>query len=78
MRIHLAMQGTRVQALVGDDPACHRTTKPQLLRPHTLEPMLHNKRSPNDTAKTQYSAAAPKTVQNNAQPSAAFQEAGTL
>ena len=49
------MQGTRVQALVREDPTCHRATKPmrhnywahvpQLLKPVRLEPMLHNKRS---------------------------------
>ena len=68
------MQGTRAQSLVREDPACCGTAKP-LLRLHTLEPMLHNKRSPNDTAKTQRSAPAPKKVHNNHQPSAAFQEA---
>ena len=28
LRIHLPMQGTRVQALVREDPTCRRTTKP--------------------------------------------------
>ena len=28
LRIHLPMQGTRVQALVREDPTCHGTTKP--------------------------------------------------
>ena len=28
LRIHLPMQGTRVQALAREDPACRRGTKP--------------------------------------------------
>ena len=28
LRIHLPMQGTWVQALVREDPTCHRATKP--------------------------------------------------
>ena len=55
LRIRLPMQGTRVRALVWEDPTCHRATKPtchnywawapQLLKPACLEPVLHNKRS---------------------------------
>ena len=55
LRICLPMQGTRVQALVREDPTCRGATKPvhhnywahvlQLLKPVCLEPMLHNKRS---------------------------------
>ena len=55
LRIHLPMQGTRVQSLVWEDPTCRGATKPvshnywacmsQLLKPVGLEPMLHNKRS---------------------------------
>ena len=55
LRIHLPMQGTRVRALVREDPTCHGATKtvhhnywacvPQLLKPERLEPMLCNKRS---------------------------------
>ena len=55
LRIHLSMQGTRVGALVREDPTCHGATKPmrhnywacvpQLLKPTCLEPVLHNKRS---------------------------------
>ena len=55
LRIHLPMPGTRVRALVPEDPACCGTTKPvhhnywtrvpQLLKPVPLEPVLHNKRS---------------------------------
>ena len=59
LRICLPMQGTRVQALVQEDPTCRRATKPvshsywacvpQLLKLVCLEPMLHNKRShPNE------------------------------
>ena len=53
--IHLPMQGTRVRALVLEDPTCHGATKPvchnywahvpQLLKPTQLEPVLRNKRS---------------------------------
>ena len=49
------MQGTRVRALVWEDPTCHGATKPvhhnywahvpQLLKPVYLEPTLCNKRS---------------------------------
>ena len=49
------MQGTRVQALVREDPTCLGATKPvrhnywgrvpQLLKPMLLDPVLHNKRS---------------------------------
>ena len=28
LRVHLPMQGTRVQALVQEDPTCHGATKP--------------------------------------------------
>ena len=28
LRIHLPMQGTRVRALVREDPTCHRATNP--------------------------------------------------
>ena len=55
LRIRLPMQGTRVQALVQEDPTCRRATKPvrhnywacepQLLKPVCLEPVLCNKRS---------------------------------
>ena len=49
------MQGTRVRALVWEDPTCCGATEPvrhnyqacipQLLKPARLEPVLHNKRS---------------------------------
>ena len=55
LRIRLPVQGTRVRALVREDPTCHRATKPvhhnywarvpQLLKPMHLEPMLRNKRA---------------------------------
>ena len=55
LRIHLPMQGTRVQPLVQEDPTCRGATKPvhhnywahvlQLLKPVRLEPVLRNKRS---------------------------------
>ena len=55
LRIRLPMQGTRVWALVREDPSCRRATKPishnywacmpQLLKPTRLEPVLLNKRS---------------------------------
>ena len=41
LRIRLPMQGTRVRALVREDPTGHGATKPV-----RLEPMLRNKRSP--------------------------------
>ena len=43
LRIHLPMQGTRVWALVREDPTCHGATKP--VRHYwacALEPMSHN------------------------------------
>ena len=55
LRIRLPMQGTRVRALVQEDPTCCRATKPvchnywalmpQLLKPAHLEPVLCDKRS---------------------------------
>ena len=55
LRICLPMQGTRVWALVWEDPTCHGATKPvchnywahvpQLPKPAHLEPVLHSKRS---------------------------------
>ena len=55
LRMHLPMQGTRVRALVWEDPPCRGATKPrrhnywvhvpQLLKPMRLEPVLRNKRS---------------------------------
>ena len=55
LRICLPMQGTRVRALVWEDPICRGATRPvshnywacvpQLLKPVCLELMLHNKRS---------------------------------
>ena len=55
LRICLAVQGTRVQTLLWEDPACLRVTKPgshsywgheqQLVKPEHLEPQLGNKRS---------------------------------
>ena len=55
LRIRLPVQGTRVQALVQEDPTCRGATKPashnywarmpQLLKPVRLEPVLRNKRS---------------------------------
>ena len=55
LRIRLPVQGTRVRALVREDPTCRGATKPvchnylvcapQLLKPARLEPVLRNKRS---------------------------------
>ena len=44
LRICLPMQGTRVQALVREDPPCRVATKPVChnYRTCTLEPMSHN------------------------------------
>ena len=52
------MQGTRVRALIREDPTCRGATKPvrhdywarvpQLLKPTRLEPVLHNKRIHNN------------------------------
>ena len=54
LRVRLPMQGTRVQALVWEDPACHGMAGPmchnywarvpQVLRAACLEPVLCNKR----------------------------------
>ena len=44
--VHLPMQGTRVRALVQEDPTCRgaaRPCAPQLLKPTRLEPMLRKK-----------------------------------
>jgi len=47
LRIHLPMQGTRVQS-IQEDPTCHRAPKPMChsyCSPCTLEPMLCNKKA---------------------------------
>ena len=54
LRIHLAMQTTLVQSLVGEDPTCCGASKPVChncwahllpsLMPTRLEPVLHNRR----------------------------------
>ena len=54
-RIHLPMQLAGIWSLVQEDPTCRRKIKPvchnywtcvlQLLKPTSLEPVLHNKRS---------------------------------
>ena len=48
LRICLPMQGTRVQALVREDPTCHGATKPvhHNCWACALEPASHNYRSP--------------------------------
>ena len=53
-RIHLPMQLAGIWSLVQEDPTCRRKIKPvchnywtcvlQLLKPTSLEPVLHNKR----------------------------------
>ena len=45
LRIHLLMQGTQVQSLVREDPTCYgAVVAPQLLKPMSLWPVLHDKR----------------------------------
>ena len=45
LRICLPMQGTRVRALVWEDPTCHGATKPATTtEPARLKPVLRNKR----------------------------------
>ena len=48
LRIHLPMQGTRVRALVREDPTCRGATKPvhHNYRACALEPVCHNYWSP--------------------------------
>ena len=44
LRIHLPIQGTRVQALVREDPTCHKASKPVRYNywPCALEPTSHS------------------------------------
>ena len=44
LRVRLPVQGTRVQALVREDPTCHRVTKPVChnYRACSLEPTSQN------------------------------------
>ena len=46
LRICLLMQGTRVRALVWEDPTCHGAAGPvsHIAEPARLEPVLRNKR----------------------------------
>ena len=65
LRICLPMQGTRVRALVWEDPTCRGATKPvhhnywahvpQLLKPACLEPVFRSKEKP-----PQWEARAPQ------------------
>ena len=69
LRILLSMQGTRVRALVQEDPTCHGATKPvhhnywacvlQLLKPAHLEPLLCNEKPPQWEARTPQQRVAP-------------------
>ena len=71
-RTHLPMQGTRVWALVWEDPTCHRATKPvshnywacepQLLSPHatTTEACAPRTRAPQQQKPPQWEAHAPQ------------------
>ena len=52
LRIHLAVQGTWVQALVREDPTCHRATKPVRLGSGACEPQLLNLRATTTEAST--------------------------
>ena len=71
LRICLPMQGTRVQALVREDPICCGATKPmhhnywvrvpQLLKPVRLEPAYHNEEQPPLFTTRESSCAATKT-----------------
>ena len=45
LRIRLPMQGTRVQALVWEDPTCHRATKPMHHNYWAHEPQLLSSRA---------------------------------
>ena len=49
MRICLPMRGTRVRALVWEDPTCRGATRPvSHVEPARLEPVLRNKRGHNN------------------------------
>ena len=69
LRILLPMQGTRVRALVWEDPTCHGATEPvrhnywawvpQLLKPARLEPTLCNEKPPQWEARALQQRVAP-------------------
>ena len=73
LRIRLPMQGTRVRALVQEDPTCRGATKPmrhnywahvpQLLKPARLEPVLHNKRSHDNEKPVHHNKEWPRSPQ---------------
>ena len=63
IRIFLPMQRTRVQSLVWEDLTCLRATKHMhhnYWSPHTLDPMLCNKRSHCNEKLVQWEACAPQ------------------
>ena len=66
LRIHLPMQGTRVQALVREDPTCLRATKPVCHHywACALEPASHNNwaRAPQLLKPTRPGAHAPQLM----------------
>ena len=73
LRIRLPMQGTRVRALVWEDPTCRGATKlvchnywarvPQLLKPACLEPVLCNKRSHHNKKPRTATKSSPRSPQ---------------
>ena len=81
LRIHFAVQGTLVQSLVQEDPACCRATKPvchdyrahvlQLLQSVHLEPALCNNRSCQNENPTQHSEEQPLPLGTRESPCAA-------
>ena len=75
LRIHLPMQGTRIQPLVWEDSTCYmvskpkllsqhsRACKPQVLKPTHLEPVLCNKRSHHNDEPLHYNEKYPCLLQ---------------
>ena len=65
LRIRLPMQGTRVRALVWEDPTCRMTTKPACHNYWAcpLEPMSHNYCSPRATTTEAHVPRAPAPQQ---------------
>ena len=65
LRIHVAMQGTRVRALVWEDPTCHGATKP--VRHNywacALEAMLCNKRTHHHEKSAHCNEEYPRSLQ---------------
>ena len=72
--VRLPMQGTRVRALVREDPTCCGAAKPgtTTTEPARLEPVLRNKRSRNSEKPAHHNEESPLLAASRESPRAAM------